>query len=103
MKKSISVGVVLVISLFLAGCQNSQNIAPSAEVSPNTPAAANKTGDSTKTGKVTKAGDKYYLQQTGQATVELDSYSVDLSQYVDQTITVTGQYSGDTLFVGKVE
>jgi hypothetical protein len=62
-----------------------------------------KSGDTTKSGKISKSGEKFYLQETGKSPIEINSYSIDINQYVGQTITVTGQYSGDTLYIGKVE
>ncbi len=103
MKYFLSLVVVIGAGIFLAGCQSNSPI-PAANTPQNSPTAATqKSGDTTKTGKVSKAGVKFYLNSAGQKTVELDSYGVDLNQYVDQTVTVTGQYSGDTLFVGKVQ
>lgn len=67
------------------------------------PAADQKSGDTTKTGTVSTAGGKYFLAEPGQPPREIESYSVDLAGYVGQTVTVTGQYSGDTLFVGRVD
>jgi hypothetical protein len=42
------------------------------------------------------------LQQGGEIT-ELDSYNVDLQNYNGKTVTVTGQYSGETLFVDEIK
>lgn len=67
------------------------------------PAAAEKSGDTTKTGVISEAGGSYFLQEAGDTPRVVESYSVDLSQYVGQTVTVTGQYSGDTLFIGSLE
>ncbi len=60
-----------------------------------------KQGDTTKQGIVNQIGEAFYLEVAGQQN-EIDSYSVDLSQYVGEHVTVTGQYSGDTLFVGEI-
>jgi len=69
----------------------------------NAPGATEKSGTTTKTGKITVSGGVYSLQEAGQTAKEIDSYVVDLSKYVNQIVTVTGQYSGDTLFVGAVK
>jgi hypothetical protein len=99
MKRIQLISLVLFSSL-LAGCgllptttPQSQTVAPVPE----------KQGDTIKTGTISVLDSKYYLNAAGQAPVELDSYSVELSVYVGKTVTVTGQYSGDTLFVGKIE
>lgn len=67
------------------------------------PAATEKSGTTTKTGKISLVGERFYLQEAGSTPKEIDSYVVDLNKYVDQTVTVSGQYSGDTLFVGSVK
>lgn len=66
------------------------------------PSATQKSGTTSKTGKITSADGKFYLQEGSQVPKEIDSYVVDLNDYVNQTVTVSGQYSGDTLFVGSV-
>ncbi len=62
-----------------------------------------KKGDTIKTGKLIKIGAQFYIQEPGKSPAQIDSYVVNLSSYVDQSVKITGQYSGDTLFVGKVE
>lgn len=62
-----------------------------------------KKGDTSMTGVISASGDTYLITAPGKAPKGLDSYAVDLKQYVGKTVTVTGQYSGDTLFVSKVE
>ena len=66
------------------------------------PSATEKSGTTTKVGKITASAGKFYLQEAGQTPKEIDSYVVDLGEYADKTVTVSGQYSGDTLFVGSV-
>lgn len=67
------------------------------------PGATEKSGTTTKTGKLTESQGVFYLQEAGQTPKEVDSYVVDLGEYVGQTVTVSGQYSGDTLFIGSVQ
>lgn len=66
-------------------------------------AVEQKVGDTSKTGILVQKGSQYFLQDAQQNLLPLDSYSYDLAQYVGKTVTVTGQYSGDTLFVGKLQ
>lgn len=67
------------------------------------PAADQKVGDTTKTGTITQSGDMFFITVMGQEPEQIESYAVDLKKYVGQTVTVTGQFSGDTLFVGSVK
>ena len=70
---------------------------------PTPPTTNQKVGTTTKTGIISSSGGVFYLQEAGQTPKEIDSYTVELSDYVGQSVTVSGQYSGDTLFVGSVE
>lgn len=66
------------------------------------PTTQQKVGTSSKTGIISTSNGIFYLQEAGQTPKEIDSYTVELDQYVGQKVTVSGQYSGDTLFVGSV-
>jgi len=103
-----SLNVLKVISLvFVCGFIFSACSASSPTSTPNNSGAVvpadQKSGDTTKTGMISEISGKYYLQQAGGIPEQIESLSVDLSMYVGQTVTVTGQFSGDTLFVGSVE
>ncbi len=96
--------MILVISGFIfTGCLGSSAPVEESVIDNNVPAADKKSGDTTKTGTISAAGGKYFLSEPGQPPREIESYSVSLSEYVGKTVTVTGQYSGDTLFVGKIQ
>ncbi len=92
----------LLITLGFAGC--SRQLPASQTTTPASVEAAptNKVGKTTKTGVVSKANGKYYLQVSNQPLLEIDSYSIDLSDFPGKTVTVTGEYSGNTLFVGEI-
>jgi hypothetical protein len=99
--KKLLFGVTLcIMSLSFAGCAKNA----SAPVPSPSPVAdsSEKVGTTTKSGKVSKVGNSFLLQ-SGNQSIGLDSYSIDLSAYVDQQVTVSGQYSGDTLFVTTVQ
>jgi PBP1b-binding outer membrane lipoprotein LpoB len=90
---------ILLSAVFLSGCnQPTPNTTTT-----DTPAAEQKVGTTTKTGTITQTSGRFFLQEAGQQPEEIESYSVDLSGYVGQTVTVTGQFSGNTLFVGEVQ
>lgn len=76
---------------------------PSATRQPSGNAASQKQGDTSKTGVITASGGVYFLTETGGSPKMIDSYSLDFADYLGQTVTVTGQYSGDTLFVSRIE
>ncbi len=101
MKKIITVLVVVacLLVVFLLGkgvLSNLKNTAVPAE-------SSQKVGTTTKTGVISVSSGVFYLQEAGQTPKEIDSYTVELGDYVGQSVTVSGQYSGDTLFVGSVE
>lgn len=91
--------------VILAGCtsQNATNSVSDPAGTNGAMKAEEKKGDTTVTGKISASGENYLITVAGQAPKGLDSYKVDLKEYVGKTVTVTGQYSGDTLFVSKVE
>ena len=105
MKKSLYLGLIVVSGLVFSACIGNQpaqnNFANQSGGS--VPQAEEKAGETTKTGQITEAGGSYFLQEAGQPPRQIESYAVDLSAYVGQTVTVTGQYSGDTLFVGSIQ
>lgn len=60
-----------------------------------------KSGFTTLTGTLVMSGATGQIQ-TSTGPVAVESLAVDLNEYNGQTITVTGKYSGDTLFVSEV-
>lgn len=97
----LSLGSVMMLGVLLSACTTSSpsSSAPT-ESAPGM--TTQKSGDTTVTGTVTKMGDKYYIKPAGQPQQEVDSYSIDLSTYVDKKVSITGQFSGDTLFAGTI-
>ena len=98
----------IVFMFAFAGCTKQLPAAQSTQNSQSaqtdaTPSPAAKVGQTTKTGQIVKLGDKLYIQEPGQSPLEIDSYNVDLSTYVGKTQTVSGEYSGNTLFVSQVK
>jgi hypothetical protein len=111
MKQLIRIALIATVvvggTFFLTACtlpgsggSTSVNQQPTATAQP---AAGQKSGTTSKTGLLSTAGGKFFITVTGQPPAEIDSYGVDLSAYVGQSVTVTGQYSGDTLFVSEVK
>lgn len=92
----------LFVSLTLMACQP-QNMNPSTSPSPSSSPSSQKVGTTTKTGVIAGKSGAYFLQESGQPPLALDSYSLDLNAYVGQTVTVSGQYSGNTLFIGSIQ
>jgi hypothetical protein len=96
--------VVAAASVALTGCLGTSTPAETTTKSTgDTPSAVEKSGTSTKVGTLSQAGDKFFLTEPGQEAKEVNSYSVDLAEYVGQTVTVSGQYSGDTLYIGSIQ
>lgn len=94
----------LVVTLVFAGCSrqlpaSSTETQSGVEASP----ATAKVGQTTKTGQIIQLDGKLYLQEAGKQPLGIDSYNVDLNSSIGKTVTVTGEYSGNTLFVGKLE
>jgi hypothetical protein len=100
---AVVIGSGIVLSACIGSSTTSNNSDTSTTSTGSAPAADQKTGTTVKTGIISQAGGKYFLQEAGGTPQMIESYAVELSQYVGQTVTVTGQYSGDTLFVGSIE
>lgn len=91
-KRKIWLSVTLfVTSLFLGGCLTAQQ----ADIQTENP-------NITLTGTLNKAGSRFSLSIVGKPSIELDSRKINLDQYTGRSISVTGQYSGTTLFVDRV-
>jgi len=105
MKKIFALSLIFLSAVLFSACTH--NKAETETRKTNTtglsPAADKKSGDTTKTGTITSAGGKFFLTEAGQPPKEIESYQVQLGDYVGQTVTVVGQYSGDTLFIGMVK
>ena len=97
--------LVAVSAVVLTACSGSSPSSTTTTPSSNAgaPAANQKSGDTTKTGVITSVNGTFFLQEQGSSPELVESYAVELSEYVGKTVTATGQYSGDTLFIGSVE
>ncbi len=65
--------------------------------------AENKVGETSLSGTLIQQGDDFFISQSGEEPTGVDSYDIKLTQYIGKEVTVTGQYSGNTLFVKEVE
>ena len=57
----------------------------------------------TKVGTISAKSGSDYLLITDEGIVNITSTKVDLDNYLKKKITVTGMFSGSTLYVDKVE
>ena len=95
--------VFLAAGLVFSACTTQPSV-PAADTTPSQIEETQELTETTvKTGRVEQIGDSFYLTQPSGEKIALDSYSVRLSDYVNATHTVTGQYSGDTLSVGSIK
>lgn len=104
--KVTTTALIIGASLMLAGCTAASTTTPEKNLDmerAQPDAAEQKVGDTTMTGSISQVGEKYFITVAGQTPKEIESYLVQLQDYVGKTVTITGQYSGDTLFVGKIE
>lgn len=91
-KRTYLLGLIFV-GFSLAGCNLVAQPADMTEESPTV----------TLSGTLTAAGGKFTLATPDRKTVDLDSRQVDLSTYSGKQVTVSGQYSGTTLFVSTIQ
>lgn len=97
--------LILSTSLLLGACSPTTTPQTKPDLaSPNTPIdLKTEFPDVTLTGTVIQAGTRFSLSSSGKPPVELNSRKIKLVDYVSKIVTVTGQYSGTTLFVDKIE
>ncbi|MFZ5376217.1 MAG: hypothetical protein ACOZAN_00925 [Patescibacteria group bacterium] len=98
------VGMLMVAPIILSACTGSSLATPE-KTSGDTEKlkAEQKSGDTTMSGIVSEVGGRFFITAAGSPAKEIESYSVNLGDYVGREVTITGQYSGDTLFVGKIQ
>ena len=87
MKKNLIISLFCI--LFLSSCGSANPVKQdSATVS--------------KTGTLTIKSGEEYLLKTDEGIVNMTSNKVDLDSYMKKKITVTGQFSGSTLYVDSI-
>jgi hypothetical protein len=106
-KRLLSSSVLILGSLiFFAGCQQ-KLVPPTPPTETQTEAEPlaqpTKEGYATLKGIIVKLGSNFVVIDELDAQHEIDSYSLDFNQYIDTEVSVTGQYSGETLFVSEIE
>ncbi len=62
-----------------------------------------KQGKISATGTLVRRDNTYYVESNSKAPIAVDSNEMSLHAFEGEMVTVTGQYSGDTLFVGKIQ
>ena len=101
--KTFLISLTVLVILGIGGYFGYQYISRSSMSSP----ATTEIPVVTKTGmvqKLSKSGDDYtHMLKTTDSLIKLNSYTVSLDLYANKTVTVEGQYSGDTLFVDSVK
>jgi len=105
MKKIFFLSLIVSSAVLFSACSHDQATTDTVKTNATgaAPAADQKSGDTTKNGTITTASGKFFLTEAGQPPKEIESYQVQLGDYVGKNVTVTGQYSGDTLFVGSIK
>ena len=88
---AVAVGL-LVCGLLLGGCSL---VAQPADVQTESPVQVI-------TGKILVVGDMVSISSSGKV-IEIASRKIDLKTYNGKNVTVTGEFSGTTLFVDSVE
>lgn len=96
-----SICIVFFISLFSSGCLPVAT--PSGETNPTSTdqELTQKSGFTTLNGTISQQG-TLFLLQTNSGPVTLQTFELDLSEYAGKTVSVTGKYSGDELFVSEI-
>jgi len=91
--KKIILGIVLA-GLVLGGCGTVTITSTQTKLQQNVV---------TKTGTIQAKSAEGYLLSTSSGIVNLTSDKVNLDSYIKKSVTVTGMFSGDILYVDKIE
>ncbi len=86
---------------FLAGCLPTSSTTSEPQASTNPATTTEKSGVTTMRGTLQVTG-KTAVLKTATSNVEVSSYDLDLSTYNGKTVSVTGKFSGDTLFASSI-
>jgi hypothetical protein len=95
MKKTWGIALVLTTALLMGGCAGGANQTESTTAGEESPVK-------TLSGTVMVSGKTISLTNQGVIT-EITSRKVDLTQYNGKQVSVTGQFSGSTLYVDQVD
>jgi hypothetical protein len=107
LKRKLIIFICLVIFGIIGGYfylkryESKQNLPSSGVI--NQRGTENKVGETSLSGTLIQQGDEFFISRSGEEPTSLDSYDIKLNRYIGKEVTVTGQYSGDTLFVKEVE
>ncbi len=100
MNKKLFAFLVLIVasSLMFSGCSLLQNGSETME----NEEYEQKNAEVTLVGSLSKNGELYFITDSTGALHDVETYSVSFDEYVGKSVTVSGQYSGNTLFVTKI-
>lgn len=91
MKKYLIIASLVISAFSLGGCgeQKTESVVSNAIVN--------------REGKLTMKSGEVYLLSTADGIVNITSTKVNLDNYLKKNIKVMGMFSGDTLYVDKIE
>lgn len=91
--------LIFVVSLgFLSGCSH---VKSGSEPGVNTK-LEQKNAVVTITGTLSQNGELFFITDSLGAIHDVETYSVSFDEYTGKAVTVSGQYSGDTLYVTQI-
>lgn len=100
MKKFLLLSVLVVSSLGLSAC----SLLPSVSQDQSSVGELEQKNEIfEQTGVISQTPSGFSLTTGAGEIISIESYSLDFSEYVGDTVTVSGEYSGDTFFVTQIE
>lgn len=96
--KHTFIGLTLVSSIFFTGCLPQSSDTSNSEESTSDA----RVGETTLTGEISASGNVAVLTTEDGEAVTIESYAFELLDYVGKKVEVTGEYSGNTLFVDDI-
>lgn len=97
----LSLIFLVIFATFLSGC--TQKVNDGAINILSNPELENKNQEVVLSGLLTHPGDLYLITTNSGKIQDLESYTINFDDYVGKNVEVTGEYSGNTLFVTEIK
>lgn len=97
--KQLALLLVIITTVgFFSGC----SLVNRSSDSMNTGELEQKNTVITITGVLSQNGELFFITDSAGVIHDVETYAVSFSEYVGKTVTVSGQYSGNTLYVTEI-
>lgn len=102
-KKYVQISLVILMAVFFSGCSLLPKVNQDVEQEVQMNGLEEKNQVFEISGTVSQTPTGYIVTTPAGKITAIESYSVDFASFVGSSVTLSGEYSGDTFFVTKVE